>query len=65
MLSISLEPNEYVTIGGGIVVKVVKMERGRCFLAIEADKSIPILRGAVLERNGAPPPACLAKRPAR
>lgn len=64
MLSISLEPEEYVTIGD-IVVKVAKMTRGRCFLCIDADRSIPIVRSAVLERNGMPPPACLLNLPSR
>lgn len=59
MLSVSLEQGEYITIGGDIVVKVSKMARGRCFLAIEADRSLPIVRSAVLERDGTPPPACI------
>ena len=59
MLAISLEPGEYVTIGDDIVVKVAKMVNGRCFLAIEADKRVPIVRSAVRERNGTPPPACI------
>ena len=59
MLSISLEPEEFITIGDGIVVKVSKIARGRCFLAIEADKSLPIVRSAVLERNDAEPPPCI------
>jgi len=59
MLAISLEPEEYITIGDDIVVKFSKAARGRCFLAVEADRSIPIVRGAVRERNGTPPPACI------
>lgn len=62
MLTISLEPEEYFTINGDIVVKFSKVARGRCFLSIEADKSIPIVRGAVLERSGNPPPACIKKK---
>ena len=65
MLSISLEPEEYFTINGDIVVKFTKVARGRCFLAIEADRSIPIVRGAVLERNGTPPPECIRNAPPR
>ena len=64
MLTISLEPEEYVMIGD-IVVKVCKMARGRCFLGIEADRSIPIVRSAVLERGGAPPPPCVITPPPR
>ena len=65
MLSISLAPDEYFTINGDIVVKFSKVARGRCFLAIEADRSIPIVRGAVLERNGTPPPDCIKNAPPR
>ena len=62
MLSMSLEPEEYITIGDGIVVKFTRFARGRCFLAVEADKSVPIVRGKVLERNGTPPPECITQR---
>lgn len=65
MLSISLEPGEYITIGDSAVVMVSRLLRGRCFLAIEADRSIPIVRSAVLERNGTPPPSCVVKLPPR
>jgi len=63
MLSISLEPGQYVTIGEEIVVKVSKMIGGRCILAIEADRSMPIVRSVIRERDGTPPPACIAKLP--
>ena len=63
MLSISLGPEQYVTIGENIVVKVSKMMGGRCILAIEADRSLPVVRGTVLERGGTPPPACIAQQP--
>ena len=59
MLSISLQTGEYVTIGDSIVVKVCKMSGDRCFLAIQAEKDVPILRSAVLERCGTPPPPCI------
>ena len=59
MLSISLEAGEYVTIGGSIVVKIAKAGSGRCVLAIEADKSLPIVRSSVLERSGGKRPDCL------
>ena len=60
MLSISLTPDEYVTIGD-VVVKVTKVVGSRCFLAIQADKDTPILRSAVLERSGITPPSCIHK----
>ena len=65
MLSISLEPEQYVTIGDDIVVKVSKMAGGRCILAIEADRSLPIVRSVIRERDGAPPPACITSQPPR
>jgi hypothetical protein len=65
MLSISLEPDEYITIGDDIVVKVHKMARGRCFLGIEADRSVPIVRSAVRERSGLPAPECITPQPPR
>ncbi len=65
MLSISLEPDEYITIGDDIVVKVHKMARGRCFLSIEADRSVPIVRSAVRERSGLPAPECITPQPPR
>lgn len=59
MLALSLTPNEYITINGNIVVTVSRLHRDRCYLAIHADKSIPIVRGTVLERQGGQRPACL------
>ncbi|MCI8303043.1 MAG: carbon storage regulator [Lawsonibacter sp.] len=65
MLSITLEPGEYITIGGSTVVKVSKLANGRCFLAVEADRSLPIVRSAVLERSGMPAPRCITSQPPR
>lgn len=59
MLSLALEPNEYITINGNVVVQISKLSKSRCYLAIKADRSVPIVRGEVLERGGNPPPACL------
>ena len=62
MLQISLAPDDYFTIGGDIVVYLSKIVGGnRCSLAIEADRNIPIIRGSVLERNGAKRPECISK----
>ena len=63
MLALSLQPEEYITINDNIVVTVSRLSRSRCFLAIEADRNIPIVRGVVLERNGNPPPTCIEDRP--
>ena len=65
MLSLSLLPEEYITIGGNIVVKVTKIAGGRCLLSVGADRSVPIVRGEVLERDGTPPPECIAAKPPR
>ncbi len=59
MLALTVHEGEYVTIGGDIVVKVTKIAEQRCLLSIQADKSIPVVRGRVLERGGGERPSCL------
>lgn len=63
MLKLSLAPGEYLTIGENVVVQVYRAESGRAYLAIDAPKEVPIVRGAVREREGASPPAKLARVP--
>ena len=63
MLKLSLAPGEYLTIGGNVVVQVYRAENGRTYLAIDAPREVPIVRGAVREREGAQPPAKLAQVP--
>lgn len=63
MLQLSLRPGEYLTIHGDIVVQLAQLSGSRAFLRVEADRSIPIVRGKVLERSGAPRPVCLASLP--
>lgn len=63
MLKLSLTPGEYLTIDGNIVVQVYRSESGRAYLAIDAPREIPIVRGAVLEREGAARPQRLVKVP--
>ena len=53
MLQLSLRPGEYLTIHGDIVVQLAQLSGSRAFLRVEADRSIPIVRGKVLERSGA------------
>ncbi len=60
MLQLSLRPGEYLTIHGDIVVQLAQLSGNRAFLRVEANRSIPIVRGKVLERSGAPRPECLA-----
>ena len=51
MLQLSLRPGEYLTIHGDIVVQLAQLSGSRAFLRVEADRSIPIVRGKVLERD--------------
>lgn len=60
MLKLTLLPEEYLTINGGIVVQLMRVAGGRADIAIEAPRSFPIVRGAVLERGGGKRPGCLA-----
>ena len=63
MLKLSLTPGEYVTIGEDIVVQLYRSENGRSYLAINAPREIPVLRGTVLEREGGQRPNRLLKVP--
>ena len=63
MLKLSLAPGEYLTIGENVVVQVYRAENGRTSLAIDAPREVPMVRGAVREREGAQPPAKLAQVP--
>lgn len=66
MLSLSLLPDEYLSINNGqILVHLVRVAGGRAHLRVEADRSVPIVRGALLEREGAPRPDCLTPPPRR
>lgn len=60
MLKLTMLPEEYVTINGGIVVQLKRVAGGRADVAIEAPREYPIMRGAVLEREGGKRPSCLA-----
>ena len=60
MLKLSLLPEEYLTINGDIVIQLSRVAGGRAYLALEADRSVPIVRGEVLERQGGQRPACLS-----
>lgn len=65
MLKLSLTPGEYLTIGEDIVVQVYRSEGGRTYLAIDAPREVPIVRGAVRERQGGQRPKKLAQVPPR
>ena len=59
MLKLSLLPDEYLTINGDIVVQLTRVAGGRAYLAVNADRSVPVVRGTVLERDGGKRPGCL------
>lgn len=63
MLQLSLLPDEYLTINGDIVVQLARVSGSRAYLRVKADRSVPILRGKVLERAGTPKPECLSSLP--
>ena len=60
MLKLTLLPDEYLMIGNNTVVQLARIAGGRADLAIDAPRTVPIVRGAVLERDGGQRPACLA-----
>ena len=60
MLKLTVLPEEYLTINGNIVIQIARVAGGKVNLAIHADKSIPVVRGKVLERGGTDRPDCLA-----
>ena len=49
MLVLGRKPGEYVMIGKDIMVKVIKSDDGDLRLAIDAPKSINIVRGEIYE----------------
>lgn len=51
MLVLGRKPGEYVMIGKDIMVKVVKSDDGDLRLAIDAPKSINIIRGEIFENK--------------
>ncbi len=54
MLCLSLLPGEYLTIGEDVVLQYDRTTGDRCRIVVNAPREIPIVRGAVLEREGAP-----------
>ena len=65
MLQLTLTPGEYFTVDGKIISQLHRVEGERAHVAIEAPREVPVVRGAVLERQGGQRPACLLKVPAR
>lgn len=65
MLRISIKPGEYFTVGGNTVVQFDRLTGDRAHLIITAPREVPILRGAVLERQGGQRPDCVVDSPER
>ena len=63
MLKLTLLPDEYLTVGNSIVVQLLRVAGGRADVAIEAPRTVPVVRGAALERQGGKRPACLEPPP--
>ena len=63
MLKLTLLPDEYLMVGNSIVVQLLRVSGGRADVAIEAPRTVPVVRGAVLERQGGKRPACLEPPP--
>lgn len=65
MLCFTIKCGEYFTVGGDTVVLFDQLAGDRAHLSIEAPRDVPIVRGTVLEREGAPKPAGLTSAPPR
>lgn len=65
MLCISMKPGDYFTVGGSTVVQLDRLTGDRAHLTVSAPREVPILRGAVLERNGGTRPGCVFAPPPR
>ncbi len=63
MLSLTLSPGEYVTIGDNVILQFDCTVGERCKLAFQAPREVAILRGEVLERGGAARPDCVFDKP--
>ena len=63
MLKLTLHPDEYLVVGGNIVIQLTRVAGGMANLALDAPREVPIVRGAVLEREGGRRPQRLAEVP--
>ncbi len=63
MLCLSLLPGEYLTIGENVVVQLDAMTGNRCRFVINAPREIPVMRGALREREGGERPDCVFDKP--
>lgn len=65
MLKLSLLPGEYIAVNENVIVQLYRCTGGRAYLAIDAPREIPIVRGEVLERQGGQRPAQLMQVPVK
>lgn len=65
MLCITMKRGEYFTVGGDTVILFDQLSGERAHLTIHAPRSVSIVRGEVLERNGGRRPDCLSAPPPR
>lgn len=59
MLKLTLSPEEYFLMDGGVVIQLQRVAGGRALLAVEAPRETRVLRGALYEQQGGKRPDCL------
>ena len=63
MLCLTLNQGNYMTIGDDVVIQVDRITGDRCKLLIDAPRTVPVVRGEVLERGGEQRPDCVIDAP--
>ena len=56
MLCLTLNQGDYMTIGDDVVIQMSRITKDRCKVVIHAPREVPVVRGEVLEREGAERP---------
>ena len=59
MLTLQISKGDYITINDNIVVQVFP-DGGRATLRVDAPREVPVVRGALREREGSPKPEVIA-----
>ena len=64
MLTLRLDSGDYFKIGEDVTVQLFRDSGGKLIVSIDAPREVPIVRGAVLEREGGEKPDhLLTKKP--
>ena len=64
MLTLRMDSGDYFKIGEDVTVQVFRDSGGKFIVSVDAPREIPIVRGAVLERDGGEKPEhLLTKKP--